>query len=177
MKEEELHLWLQVRNNYRPAFNELYQQSIDGLWSYAQRFTSDNDLIKDSIQEVYLDLWSKRHRIEIKTSFRFYLLKTFRRALLKKMQERKKIEAMAFEARLYRVPSYEEQLISAEEKKQKIQQLAIASQSLTPRQQEALYLKFHQQLASPAIAEIMGLQTSAVYKLISTALIRLRKHF
>lgn len=177
MKEEELQLWLQVKNNYRPAFNELYQQSIDGLWSYAQRFTSNQDLTKEVIQEVYTELWIKRQRIEINSSFRFYLLKTFRRALLKKLQGQRKIDTIAFEARLYKVSSHEDQLISEEEKKQRLQQLSIALKSLTPRQQEALYLKFHQQLNSPAIAEIMGLQTHAVYKLVSTALIRLRKQF
>lgn len=177
MQEKELQLWLQVKNNNQKAFNDLYLQTIDLLYLYGYGFSNDKAIIEESIQQVYVDLWMKRNRIEVKSSFRFYLLKTFRRRLVKNIKVKKKVVQIEFAVKEDWRSNIEDQIISQEENKIQQKQLAKARESLTPRQEEALFLKFHQNLRSPAIAELMGLQTSAVYKLISTALIRLRNYF
>ena len=175
MQTRENKLWLLVKKNHRQSFNHLYEQTVDMLHAYGYRFSDDRKVVEESIQQVYVDFWVNRKQITIHSSFRFYLLKAFRRMLVKKLKEKSKTTSLEFMARLEWVPSQEDQLVKKEDQLKKREQIQQASLALTPRQQEALFLKFDQGLSSPEIAELMHLDVKGVYKLVSTALIRIPK--
>ncbi len=175
MSEQDKILWLQVKKNQAAAFDTLYHNSISYIIAYGQRFSQDQMLVEETIQEVYVDLWQQRHKITIKSSFKFYLLQSFRRRLLKNLKEKRRTTALTFNAPVLVIPSVEEKWVEREEENLRSAQLKAATKTLSPRQQEALFLKFYQQLPSPDIAAIMGLQVGAVYKLISLGLQRLRE--
>ena len=61
-------LWNLLRSGERSALNEIYHRNIDVLYSYGVKITSDHGLVEDSIQEVFITIWEKRHKIKDTTS-------------------------------------------------------------------------------------------------------------
>ncbi len=177
MSEQDHILWLRVRDDDRNAFGLLYRQSIGQLLRYGQGITKDENVVEETAQQVYVQFWQERKKIEIRTSFQAYLLRSFRRQLLKNLQSRRQVVELPFSAPVQLTPSYEEQLLAKEHQKARETRLKTATQTLSPRQREAIFLKFYQQIPSAEIAEVMGLQIGAVYKLLSTGLKRLRESF
>ncbi len=175
MPERQLILyWNEVKKGNKEAFNSLYFATIDAVYAYAWGFIKDESLIDDTIQEVYARMWLSRDKIIIHSSLKGYLLKTLRRDLLKSVRKRRKMLAVDFEAADYFTPSTEKQIIREEMNAYQDHQLKLAISTLSPRQKEAIYLKFFLQMEYQAISEAMQIQESAIYKLISNALSRLR---
>ncbi len=68
-------------------------------------------------------------------------------------------------------------LMQNETDKQRNQQLQTAIETLSPRQREALYLRFYQNLSYEEIANIMNVEQQSAYNLIFRGVEALRKQF
>ena len=71
--------------------------------------------------------------------------------------------------------SVEQELIVEEESKQRSSLLLKALSELTPRQKEAVYLRFTKELDYAVIAEIMDISIEACRNLISKAISNMKK--
>ncbi|WP_373512115.1 RNA polymerase sigma factor [Persicitalea sp.] len=60
---EEAECWDAFRAGDRAAFGQIYDQHIQELLSYGYRITSDRQLIRDNIQDLFLHLWSQRENL------------------------------------------------------------------------------------------------------------------
>ena len=56
-------LWQAFKEGDRAAFTQLYNLHIEDLLSYGYRVTSDRQLIKDSIQDLFLHLGRSRQNL------------------------------------------------------------------------------------------------------------------
>jgi RNA polymerase sigma factor (sigma-70 family) len=62
------------------------------LYNYAARFTPDDALIKDCIQEVFISLWQRRQTVGVILSPKFYFLRAIKNKVLKSLDSaRRKI--------------------------------------------------------------------------------------
>lgn len=66
-----------IKQDDRKAFDELYSKIWKELYLKAYSKLKDEDLAKDIIQEVFIDLWNKRQIREIK-NVRSYLLQAIK---------------------------------------------------------------------------------------------------
>ncbi|HXB08627.1 MAG TPA: sigma-70 family RNA polymerase sigma factor [Puia sp.] len=157
--DENLLLWSKFRNGNANAFGELMRTHYQDLFNYGTRFTKDQGLVKDCIQELFLALWV--HRLSIsETSFvKYYLLKSLRHSLTRAINRSRRTG-----------PSFEYLFNSAQPRKTR-KVLA----GLSHRQQEIIYLRFYLDADNEEIAEIMSLSRQLVCKLLHDALRRLRK--
>ena len=71
-------------------------------------------------------------------------------------------------------PHREMEIIRGEEDVIRQRKLGDALNSLTPRQREAVFLKFDEGFSYPALAEMLGLTQKAAYKLVARAIQSLR---
>ncbi len=71
-------------------------------------------------------------------------------------------------------PDHEVKLINYEDQANRREKLNEAMKSLTPRQREAIFLKYEEGFSYPEIAELLGLTQKAAYKLIGRAIQTLR---
>src|SRR6187549_2123207 len=79
--------WNRLRNGDSQALGFLYDKYVDKLFVAAMLSTKDRELAKDSVQEVFIELWNYRHSIaEIQYS-QSYLTKVLRSILLKKLKK------------------------------------------------------------------------------------------
>lgn len=83
-------VWIRFKNGDTSAFNLIYDQHVHFLHRYGSKMTPDPELVEDAIQDLFLYLLSKKEKLSIPESLRFYLLKAFKRILLEKIRKEKK---------------------------------------------------------------------------------------
>lgn len=174
-KSEDLH-WEAFKKGSATSFSHIYQTYSAGLYNYGSKFSADKDLIKECIQELFVQIWTKRNSISQPAHIKNYLYKSFRNLILKKAGQLQKnhdfdeTENYAFNVSL----NIEEALIDGEKQKRITEQLQLTISRLTPRQREAIFLKFYEQLSYEEIAAIMGITVKATYKIMARSLDFLR---
>ena len=84
---EDSELWKAFKKGSRVAFAQLYNLYIEDLLSYGYRVTSDRQLIRDSIQDLFLHLWQTRLNISDTNSIRFYLYRSLRNRIVRNIEK------------------------------------------------------------------------------------------
>ncbi len=84
-------LWEGFRSGCRKSFKTIYEDNIKTLLSYGYRLTTDRQLVEDCLQDMFIQLWDGRHKIQISKSIRSYLLISFRRRIFKQLSQEHKL--------------------------------------------------------------------------------------
>src|SRR6185312_16068274 len=82
---EDLSLWNEYRSGNADAFAELIRVHYPDLLHYGTRFTRDTGLVKDCLQDLFMELWINRESICGTSFVRYYLLRSLRRKLARKL--------------------------------------------------------------------------------------------
>ena len=85
--------WSRFKSGDRYAFEEIYSEFIDALFAYGIKISHNRELVKDSIQDIFIDLY--RYEIDLKKpeSLEFYLYKSLKRNILKKVKKYRKTKS------------------------------------------------------------------------------------
>ena len=59
-------------------FSQLYDKHVDSLFSFGSKFTSDRELIKDCIQDVFVKLFNKKEALDKVCNIESYLYVSLR---------------------------------------------------------------------------------------------------
>ena len=59
-------------------FTELYDKQVDSLFAFGTKFTSDRELIKDCIQDVFVKLYTKKEELDSIGNIESYLYVSLR---------------------------------------------------------------------------------------------------
>lgn len=170
-------LWSSLCKGNREALDQLFRFFYKPLLNYGLKIKSDREIVKDSIQELFLMLWKKHASISQAKSVDVYLLLSLRRILLRKV---KKQTAQSIRDRQYLEDDFtisfsiEEIIIDEELKKEKQCQMLKALNSLNGRQKESLFLRYYHGLSNQEIADVMGINHQSVRNNLSRALQSLR---
>lgn len=168
-------IWNEFRKGNERAFSLLFFKYSDLLLSYGYALTKDRELIKDCIQELFLDIWKRREQLGDLEKVNHYLLKAFRRILLRRARQDEKRRYMHnFADEYFDLPT-DEQIVLSEAEHFRSEYLADKINHLPQRQKEIIYLKYYQNLSYAEIGEIMGLQQQAAWNLFSRAVNKLRE--
>lgn len=182
MSKERLHhlhpsVWLSLKKGDKEAYALLYQTYFARLYNYGFKFTKDKLLIEDAIQDLFVKLWQHRESLGTPASVTNYLYKSLRSILFNKLtrgdsafRHPADLEEYYFEV----VPSPEADFIQSHLASDRKEQLTKALAALTPRQREAIFLKFYEGLAYEEVADIMAVNVKAVYKIVARALVELK---
>ncbi|GAA0538227.1 RNA polymerase sigma factor [Chitinophaga japonensis] len=169
--------WQHFLGGSREAFAALYASFAPLLYNYGCKECADRRLVEDCIQDVFEYLLAHRAQLSPVTNVKAYLLKAYRRALLRKISNmRKNIPvALTDEARFEIVISPESHLIGQQSSLHRREKVAAALNALPPRMKEALFLRFYEDLSFEDIAAIMEIDQKSVYKMIYKAFDKLRR--
>jgi RNA polymerase sigma factor (sigma-70 family) len=176
--DEDLHLWNQFRNGNADAFDGLMRAHYQDLFNYGTRFTRDEELVKDCIQDLFLTLWTNRLSISETSFVKYYLLKSLRHNLTRAISRWRHYNHPGeghFENLFSGAPSLETNLIREEHLADLAKKMRKVLAGLTRRQQEVIYLRFYMDADVEEIAEIMSLTRQSVYNLLHDALSKLRR--
>lgn len=171
-------IWHLFKKGEERAISWIYNKYFPNLYRYGLKFKVDTSLIEDTIQDLFTEMIKNRETLGETDNILFYLLKSFRRKLLRKMASTNRYDLTGEKPDNYPfevVWSAEHDLIVEEESRQRSTMLLKALGELTPRQKEAVYLRFTKELDYTAIAEIMNISVEACRNLISKAIINMKK--
>lgn len=175
---DEKHLWNAFRAGDKQAFTGLYSQYVRTLYNYGRKFSGDQAFVEDCIQDLFVELWKNRTRLGETDSAKSYLFKSLRRKICrtathenKHQPEKLRDNEYNFEVEL----SVENNLISDQTTLEQRLYIEKALQTLTKRQQEAIFLRFYENLSYEEVAAVMSLELRSVYNLISKAIDGLKR--
>lgn len=170
-------IWTSFKKGEEWAISFIYAEHAEKLYRYGLKFTSEIPVLEDALQDLFAELIKNRKNIGHTDNILFYLLKSYKRKLLRKMQTEKRFVSDE-EVQEYHFDvtwSVEHELIMEEVSEQKSKMLLNALNELTPRQKEAIYLRFTKELDYKEVAGLMDISVEACRNLISKAISSLRK--
>lgn len=180
-KESKLAIeWNKFLQGDRDSFQNIYNANFRSLFLYALRFTTDDELIKDVIHNVFITFWEKRGSIKEVKNPTVYLHRSVRNELLnlKRQQNKYAVDSLTEDSYSFdfELP-IEAHIVREEELKETRQHLKAAFENLTERQKEILYLKYVKGMSFEEIAYTIGITLKASYKLHARAITAIRENF
>lgn len=170
--------WLQrLQHNDEQALAAIMRKYYTSLYNYGSRFTADEGLIKDCIQEVFISLWQRRENAASILSPRYYLLRAVKNKVLKSLHQnniRSGTVALEEEYDFLQEFSVEKLIIDKQMSEEQATILRKTMAQLSKRQHELIYLKFYQHLDHAQIAGLMNLSRQSVYNLLHETIQKLR---
>ncbi|MDB5115694.1 MAG: transcriptional regulator, LuxR family [Mucilaginibacter sp.] len=160
------------------ALKLLMEQYFRFLFNYGTKITKDEELVKDTVQELFIKLWTNKENLSRDVNLKAYLITSLRRALYRKIQALDRFDnftdhdnnLLHFEFEF----SVEQKFITAEFNKLLALKLAKHLSSLPKRQKEVLYLKFMENLTREEIAVVMNISLQTVSNMCHIALKNLK---
>jgi RNA polymerase sigma-70 factor (ECF subfamily) len=172
-----LELLNRVKLGDKTAFNELCVNYYRLLFNYGYTVTSDRELIKDVIQDLFLQLWEKRIGITDIDSIGKYLLKSTRNNILYQIRKNRVNFVDEFIEKDDNQPdnyTIENDIILNETLSQNEARIRKALELLPKRQREVLFLKFYESRSNDEIADLMEINYQSVSNHLQRALSTLR---
>lgn len=174
-------LWQQLKNGSELALGKLIKKYFNLLQNYGYKFVRNEDFIKDCVQEVFVEIWSRRQNISQPDSVRAYLFSSVRRRILRESVRQKingEEEIINIENDLkFAEFSHELVIIEQENTQETIQKVAVLLNLLPKRQREVIYLRFYQNLERDEIAQIMSVNSQSVSNLLQAAFKTIRENW
>ena len=164
--------WNRFKAGDNDALNLIYTENSKKLYLFGLKLTPNHTVVEDSIQDIFTDLLRNRRKLGDTDNILFYLLKSFKRRLIRQLQKEKRYnlkntnEDFVFDI----VFSIEHEIIQKENTNLKLKSLHQSINQLTPRQKEAIYLRFTEEMEYNEIAGIMEMSIEACRNLICKAI-------
>ena len=171
--------WSKIREGNNVAFTHIYNLYFYHLCRYGSRICGDRELIEDSIQDLFVEIWRSRNRHPQVRSVKYYLFKRLKRKITKKLIDKRKtpIDRNILEDYNFRIVfSHESELIAQQVSKEQQSRLLRALNQLTRRQKEAITLRFFDGFSNEEVAGMLAMDKKSVRNLIYRAMLVLKKH-
>ncbi|RFS19031.1 RNA polymerase sigma factor [Chitinophaga silvatica] len=170
-------LWEALQQGQEKAFETIYDRYFERLYEYGMRLCSDEDLVKDAIQALFIKLWTNRQTLSTTVNIRPYLLVALRSTIYNQQRPRRNAVVVGLDQAPEDFLAYfssESAYIKKEQIQEQQQQLLQALNQLNARQKEMIYLRYFEELDYDVIAEMMNISVKGAYKLSARALQSLR---
>jgi RNA polymerase sigma factor (sigma-70 family) len=170
-------LWDRFRQEGDEAsFLRLYDIYLHDLFHYGMSLCQDRDLVKDLVQELFLQLWERHLHLGTAPNVRAYLLGAFRTHLLQHLRRNRRFTRLRSALQLPKMAEGPALDLWLEEETQRRRRmnLALAMDQLPERQREAVHLRFYAGLTCDEIAQIMQTEVQSTYNLLHRGLQSLR---
>lgn len=169
-------LWEKYLNGDKEALSIIFRIFFDDLYNYGLRLTRKSEIVKDSMQDMFLKLWKNRSNLRIIDNIKPYLFKALRRHIITNLKwENHFVNYEQQPEELFQIEfSHEDFLINRNIDFETRENLIKALNKLTKRQREAIYLRYFEELDFASIAEIMSMKIQSVRNSIHRGLLVLR---
>lgn len=170
-------IWEAFVSGDKEAFATLYNLHVEALFRYGTKLCCDRELVKDALQEIFIDVFLNRRRLKTTPGhFRYYLLLALKRNLIKKLESGRRPLPREEKERCFEVTySIETSIIDHEEEAERNRRVAELLNALPAGQKEALYLRYNEAMEYSQIAEILHISVESVRKQVYRALTSIRE--
>jgi len=160
------------------CFNLFY----DDLYRFGLSLYRDPELIKESIQNLFIELWAIRDKLANVGNIQQYVFTIYKRIIYKTHQKSfsndpdLKLPLEEVDEEMLSVKSYESILIASQEDEYLKKRLKYALAKLTPRQKEIILMRYFECLSFKDIAHKTLLTERTVYNTLHSAISALREN-
>ncbi|NQX42019.1 RNA polymerase sigma-70 factor, ECF subfamily [Pedobacter steynii] len=160
------------------CFNLFY----DDLYRFGLSLYRDPELIKESIQNLFIELWAIRDKLANVGNIQQYVFTIYKRIIYKTYQKSfsndpdLKLPLEEVSEEMLSVKSYESILIASQEDEYLKKRLKYALAKLTPRQKEIILMRYFECLSFKDIAHKTLLTERTVYNTLHSAISALREN-
>ncbi len=172
-------IWQNFIDGDDDALSSIYFEFFDMLLNFGVKYSGDRFLVEDCIQNLFVDLLKNRQKQKPVKNIRFYLTKALRNQISYELRKTKKLLRVdeSGESDFRIIYSVENSLISDETDEMRTKFLEMVMEGLTPRQKEALYLKFNCGFDYIQISELMQISIESVRTMIYRTLKSIKEIF
>ncbi|WP_439487750.1 RNA polymerase sigma factor [Algoriphagus sp.] len=157
----DLELWKGFKSGNNSAFILIYERFFDSLYSYGLRINSNEELVKDAIHDVFLDLKNSSKSIGDTDSIKFYLFKCLKRRIYKELKMWTNLKQELASQDSFEITfSHEQTLIDKQIDLEMSQKINAAITALSPRKREAIYYVYFEGMSYRQVSELMELSDS-----------------
>lgn len=167
--------WSNFKGGDFASLGILFETHYQELFYYGIKIAAMPELVKDTIQDLFTDVWERRASMAAVDNFKAYLIISLRRELVRRISKtRKQASADPFFTLQFSF-SAEDFLILDEENRANSGMLSKSMRSLTERQREVILLRFFHGLDFPEISAVLEMNVQSVRNLLFRALDKIRK--
>lgn len=172
-------IWRRFRLGDRFAFSEIYEEFADVLFAYGIKMTSDRELVKDCIQDLFYNIYRYNIKLQQPEYLEFYLFRSLKNDIIRKLKNKNQQSSLTDE----NVVVFDLKFLAEQENHEqesdelRIEALQKILQTISPQKREMLFLKFSTGLNYAEIGEIVGMKADAVKKQVYRTLDDLRDRF
>ncbi|OJW74750.1 MAG: hypothetical protein BGO59_28340 [Spirosoma sp. 48-14] len=172
-QEDETGWWIRLQQGEPDALAFFYERYADWLLQYGLSVAYNRELVQDSVQELFVQIWNRRHNLSVPQSAKYYLMVSLRRIILADVRK----ERLSTDSFPDSSLSLEHQYAAdaSEVEASNVQKLQLAVRSLPPRQQEIIFLRFFEKMSYEDISKLTGLDYQILRNTIHRAIKSLRQ--
>ncbi len=168
--------WQQIWENFkagdRNAFETIYNEFVEVLYAYGNKITSNRNLLEDSIQDLFIDIYKYGGELRQPEYLEFYLFKSLKRIIIRKLKQNQKLDLTNDFIEQFSLSFSLEETDEKELLERNILILQNELKSLDAQKRELLFLKFNSGLTYIEIGEMLDMKPDTVKKQVQ----RLLKH-
>ena len=168
--------WQRLKGGDVTALGTLYDAHAPSLLQFGCRICHDRSLVRDAIQDVFVELWQYHARLAEVRNVRFYLFRMLRSHLSRHLARRGKSVELLDDTLAGQTAPAEDVLVANETDELTKTRLQAALRELSPRQRQAVLLRFYEDFSYDEIADLMGISYQAVVNLVYQSTRRLRRY-
>ena len=171
-------VWLKFTTGDRSSFEELYREFADHLFAYGSKITTDRELLKDCIQDLFIDLYKYRPKLKNPELLEFYLYKSLKRSIIKRLQKDKHLLSLNQEFNSFDlIFSIENEGFHDDSPDDHLESLQKALSTLDDKKRELLFLKFNSSLNYNEIGNLLNIKPETAKKQVYRIIQYLRDNF
>jgi len=171
-------LWTDLKRGDPDVLQVLFFRYYNDLYFYGTKLVNDQNLVVDTIQDLFSSLWEGRKRLSDVQHIKAYLFKIFRNRLLKappkKMIQFSLRDSGQLPDKSF-IISHEDVIIEEETRSKMSKTIGAILEELSDRQKEILYLKFYCGLSHNEISDALSMNKQSVSNLLNRSINIFRK--
>lgn len=167
--------FLNSKNDYE-AFSRIYNQYINDLLSYGTSLGIAEETCRDAAHDVFFKIFTEKNRLLSVKNPTSYLFRSFRNQLfnIQKRQSRLTSDFTGNEPSFATEITILDSIITQEEAENLKKTVENLLNQLTPRQREAIYLRYMQGMEYEEIALLLDMNVNSARRLVSRGIDSLR---
>ncbi|TWV11076.1 sigma-70 family RNA polymerase sigma factor [Bacteroidaceae bacterium HV4-6-C5C] len=171
-------LWRKFLEGDSKAYSLIYDRTVQSLFQYGMLYTSDRELVKDCIHDIFVKIYTNRANLAPTDNIKAYLgiaLKNTIYNALKKQNVYSSIEDMKDVENIGDTSISPENLyLDIESKEQANSEIHYLMSQLTVRQREIIYYRYLEDMSIDEISKKMEVNYQSVANTIQRSLTRIR---
>lgn len=170
-------IWEKLSEGNDTMFKYIYNKYTPELFTYGCHFSQDQDLVKDCIQELFLNIYNNIKRLTPPSNLKYYLLMSMKNQLYMAFRKQKMVDDIEMSELTFTSETMANTAIEDDEMKKEISsKIERLLNTLNPRQKEIIYYRYIQELSISEICTIMDLKYQSAQNLIQRSLNKMRSY-